>query len=178
MRKVYTVLLAILALGIFGARPAAAQGAPRLAFINSQRIIGEAPGAQSVRQTLEREMEGYRQELGKLEEEIQKMITDYEQKRSMLSADARTKQEEAIMQKQRDAQQRAMQLEDQAAKRQNELVEPVMRRIQEVIDAIRDEGKYAMIFDVAAGGVIAADPALDLTDQVLTRLRPTAGNNR
>lgn len=82
------------------------------------------------------------------------------------------------MQKQRDAQQRAMQLEDQAAKRQNELVEPVMRKIQEVIDSIRDEGKYAMIFDVAAGGVIAADPSLDLTDQVLARLRPTATNKR
>lgn len=82
------------------------------------------------------------------------------------------------MQKQREAQQRAMQLEDQAAKRQNELVEPVMRKIQEVIDAIRSEGKYAMIFDVAAGGLIAADPALDITDQVLARLRPTATNKK
>ncbi len=178
MRKIYTVLLAVLALATFGTRPAAAQGAPKLAFINSQRIIAEAPGAQSARQTLEREMEGYRKELGQLEEQIQKMITDYEQKRSMLSPNERTRQEEAIVQKQRDAQQRAMQLEDQAAKRQNELVEPVMRRIQEVIDAIRDEGRYTMIFDVAAGGVIAADPSLDLTDQVLTRLRPTADNKR
>lgn len=178
MRKVYTVLLVLLAVSTLGIRPAAAQSAPKLAFINSQRIIAEAPGAQSARQTLEREMEGYRQELGKLEEEIQQMVTDYERKRSMLSNDARQREEEAIMQKQRDAQQRAMQLEDQAARRQNELVEPVMRRIQEVIDAIRAEGNYAMIFDVAAGGVIAADPSLDLTDQVLARLRPTAGNNR
>lgn len=178
MRKVYTLLFAALALVTVGAGSAAAQAAPKLAYINSQRIIAEAPGAQSARQTLEREMEGYRQEIGKLEEEIQKMVTDYERKRSMLSADARTKEEEAIMQKQRDAQQRAMQLEDQAARRQNELVEPVMRQIQEVIDAIREEGKYAMIFDVAAGGVIAADPGLDLTDQVLARLRPTANNRR
>jgi outer membrane protein len=178
MRKVYTFLFAALAVITLGVGQAAAQGTPKLGFINSQRIIAEAPGAQTARQTLEREMEGYRKEMGQLEEQIQKLVTDYEQKRSMLSADARTKQEEAIMQKQREAQQRAMQLEDQAAKRQSELVEPVMRKIQEVIDSIRDEGKYAMIFDVAAGGVIAADPALDLTDQVLSRLRPTATNKR
>jgi outer membrane protein len=178
MRKVYPFLLAALALATFGARPAAAQARPKLGFINSQPIIAVAPGAQSARQTLEREMDGYRKEISQLEEQIQKLVTDYERKRSMLSADARTKEEEAIMQKQRDAQQRAMQLEDQAAKRQNELVEPVMRKIQEVIDSIRDEGKYAMIFDVAAGGVIAADPSLDLTDQVLARLRPTATNKR
>jgi outer membrane protein len=178
MRKVYTFLFAAIALATLGVRPAAAQAGPKLGFINSQRIIAEAPSAQSARQTLEREMDGYRKEISQLEEQIQKMITDYEQKRSMLSADARTKQEEAIMQKQREAQQRAMQLEDQAAKRQNELVEPVMRQIQDVIDTIRDEGKYAIIFDVAAGGVIAADPTLDLTDQVLSRLRPTANSRR
>lgn len=178
MRKAYSVVLGALAVAIVGVLPASAQTAPKMAFINSQRIIAEAPSAQSARQTLEREMEGYRKELNQLDEQIQKMVTDYEQKRSMLSQDARAKQEEAIMQKQREAQQRAMQLEDQAAKRQNELVEPVMRKIQDVIDAIRSEGKYAMIFDVAAGGLIAADPSLDITDQVLARLRPTATNKK
>jgi outer membrane protein len=178
MRKVYSLLIAAAALAIISVQPAMAQSAPKLAFINSQRIIAEAPGAQSARQSLEREMDGFRTELNKLDEDIQKMITAYEQKRSMLSTDARAKEEEAIMQKQREAQQRAMQLEDQAANRQNELVEPVMRQIQQVIDAIRAEGKYAMIFDAGAGGVIAADPALDLTDQVLARLRPTADNKR
>lgn len=176
MRKAYSVVLGALAVAIVGVLPASAQTAPKVAFVNSQRIIAEAPNAQNVRQTLEREMEGYRQELNKLDEEIQKMVTDYEQKRSMLSQDARARQEEAIMQKQREAQQRAMQLEDQAARRQSELVEPVMRKIQEVIEAIRVEGQYSMIFDIAAGGLIAADPALDITDQVLARLRPTATN--
>lgn len=178
MRKVHTLLFALIAVATLGLRPAEAQNAPRIGYINSQRIIAEAPSAQSARQTLEREMESYRQELTKLDEEIQKMIEDYERKRSMLSNDARAKEEEAIMQKQREAQQRAMQLEDQAARRQSELAEPVMRSIQEVIDAIRVEGNYAMIFDMAAGSLISADPSLDLTDQVLARLRPTAGNNR
>src|SRR5690625_2551515 len=105
MRKVYNVVLAVIGLALVGAIPAAAQEGPKIGFINSQRIIAEAPGARDVRETLEREMEGYREELNQLEEEIQKMIADYEQKRSMLTSEAREKQEEAIMQKQRDAQQ-------------------------------------------------------------------------
>lgn len=173
MRKVYTLLLAAVATIVL-TNSAAAQTAPKVAFINSQRIIAEAPGAQAARQTLEREMEGYRKELGQLEEQVRKMITEYEQKQAMLSADAKRQQEEAIMQKQRDFQQRAAQLEEQAARRQGELVEPVMAKIQEAIDAIRVEGKYTMIFDVAAGSIIAADPSLDITDQVLSRLKSTA----
>lgn len=178
MRKAYSVLLGIIAVALVGVAPASAQTAPKFAVINSQRIIAESPNAQSVRQTLEREMQGYNQEFNKLQEEIQKMISDYEKQRSMLSQDARTRQEEAIVQKQREAQERAMQIDDQMARRQNELLEPVMRQIQDVIDALRAEGQYAMIFDVAAGGVIAADPSLDITDQVLARLRTTANNQR
>jgi Skp family chaperone for outer membrane proteins len=43
-----------------------------------------------------------------------------------------------------------------------------------VIEDVRREGNYALIFDTAAGAIITADPGLDLTDQVLERLRTTA----
>ena len=49
-----------------------------------------------------------------------------------------------------------------------------MDRITEVIEAIREEGNYALILDVAAGSIISADPALDLTQQVITRLQTAA----
>jgi outer membrane protein len=173
MRKFHIPMLALFAV-IAAAVPAAAQSAPKYAYINSQRIIAEAPGAQSARQALERDMEGYRKELGALEEEIRKLITDYEQKQSMLSAEAKRQQEQQIQQKQNEYRQRAAQLEEQYGRRQQELVEPVMKQIQDVIDALRKEGNYAMIFDAASGAIISADTALDLTDQVLTRLKATA----
>lgn len=49
-----------------------------------------------------------------------------------------------------------------------------MQRISEVIEELRKEGGYALVLDSAA--LLAADPALDLTAAVLTRLRATAGN--
>jgi Skp family chaperone for outer membrane proteins len=54
-----------------------------------------------------------------------------------------------------------------------------MERINAVIEDIRADGGYSMIFDVAAQGIIAADPALDLTAEVVRRLQAgaaTAGN--
>ena len=69
------------------------------------------------------------------------------------------------------------------SQRQAELVQPVMDLINQVIDAIRSEGDYALIFDVSAGSIIAADPSLDLTEEVIRRLRaqdlpsgPPSGN--
>ncbi len=49
-----------------------------------------------------------------------------------------------------------------------------MNRIQEVLTQIQREGGYAMIFDAAAGAIVAADTTLDITDEVLRRLRQTA----
>lgn len=175
MRTIYSVVLVMAAVG-FSAAPLAAQAGPKWGFINSQRLLAEAPGSQEAQQALEQDMSRFRSELEKLESELQTMISEYEQQQTMMSMDARQKREQEIRAKDQAYRQRAMELEQQAARRQQEVIEPIMTRIREVIDQMREEGNYAMIFDVAAGAIIAVDPALDLTDEVLARLRSTASN--
>ncbi len=175
MNRFQLLFLGMTAL-LASASPVAAQGAPKWGYINSQRILAEAPGTREAQQAFERDMERYRGELEKLEQELQTQISDYEKQQNMLTAEQRQQREAAIRQKQQQFQQRAFELEQEAARRQQELVEPVMTAIQGVITKIREEGNYAFIFDVASGAVISADPSLDLTDEVLTRLRATASN--
>lgn len=57
-----------------------------------------------------------------------------------------------------------------AEQRRDELIQPVMDRINTIIEAVRVEGQYHLILDLAAGSIVAADPALDLTQQVIGRL--------
>lgn len=174
MRKLLAPLIAAVALA--GAvSPVAAQSAPtKIAFVNSQRLMAEAPGMQEAQRAFEREMQGFQAELGRLEEQITQMIGDFEQKQATMTADARKRQEDAILQKQREGQQRASQLEQQAARRRQELLEPVMKRIETAVDEIRQQGSYNLILDASSGVVLSADTSLDLTEQVLTRLKATA----
>jgi outer membrane protein len=154
---------------------ATAQTAPtKIGFINSQKIIAEAPGAAEVRTTIEREMNKYRADLALADDSLKNMIQAYEKKQLVLSADARKKEEDALRARQQALQTRAQTMEDQMAKRQSELAKPIMDRINTVLQALRTEGNYAIIFDAAAGSIVAADPAADLTDTVLTRLKATA----
>jgi outer membrane protein len=59
-----------------------------------------------------------------------------------------------------------------------------MEQINKIIDELRAEEGYSMIFDAEnqAGVLVAADKNLDLTDKVLARLRaagpPTAASTR
>jgi outer membrane protein len=153
------------------AAPLAAQGPQKFAYIDTRRVIAEAPGAAEAQATFDQEMQAFQTELQTLETELQTMIDDYERQQVTLSPEARRERQQAILTKQTDYQQRAQQMEQSAARRQAELVEPIMARIQTVLSEIQRTEGCAIIFDAAAGAVVAADPALDLTDQVLTRLR-------
>lgn len=151
---------------------------PKFGFINSGQIVAQAPGAAEARQSLEAEMQGYRTELDQLETQLDSLQTTYERQQASLSATARQQRQQELQQKFAAYQQRAAELQQTAQRREQELIAPLMQRIAGVIEQIRVEGSYTMIFDAAAGSVIvAADPALDLTEQVLARLRAAPAAN-
>ncbi|MBI4544029.1 MAG: OmpH family outer membrane protein [Gemmatimonadetes bacterium] len=164
----------VTAAGLMGVTTPGWAQVPKLAYIDSQKIMAEAPGAKEARQAFEKDMARYKGELDQLETDLKKMVGEYDQQQVMLSPEVKRTREEAIRTKQREFQQRAGQLEDQATKRQAELVQPIMTKISAVINEIRKEEAYSLILDAAAGGLIAADPALDITEKVLTRLKATA----
>jgi outer membrane protein len=166
-----SALLVMLVALAAGASSAEAQTV-RLGYINSQRIMAEAPGTTEAQQAFEQDMERYRLELERLEADLETLQDNFERQQGTLSASVRQERQQEITQRFMSYQARRAELEESAQVRQEELVGPIMRRISEVIDVIRAEGNWAMIFDVAGGPVIvAADPALDLTNQVIQRLR-------
>lgn len=155
-----------------GAASAEAQG--RIGFINSQRLIAEAPGAAEAQQTFQRDVSRYEGEIRTLEQELERTRGELERQQGSPTSEA------VRQQRQRDFQQRVgvyqdsvQKLQQTAQQRQQQLVAPIMTRISEAIEQVRREGQFAMIFDVSAGSVISADPSLDLTNRVLERLRRT-----
>ena len=153
------------------AAPATAPAATKIAYINSQAVMANAPGAVEARTTIEKETNKHRADLALADDSIKNMIADFQKKQLAMSKDARDKQEADIRARQQALQQRAQGLEEQMQKRENDLIKPIMDRINTVLTDMRKEGGYALILDTSAGAVVAADPALDLTEQVLTRLK-------
>lgn len=166
MRRFALVVAFVLA----GAAPAFAQATPRFGYINSQAILDQAPGAAEASEQFEAELTQLRARIQPATDSLDAMIQAYEAQSLTLSAEAKQRREQAILQKREEVQQLAAQLDQQAGARRAELVQPIMDRITQVIEEMRVEGNYVMIFDVAMGSIIAADPSLDLTDEVLRRL--------
>jgi outer membrane protein len=175
MRVTKAILPLILILAL--ASTAGAQTQSKIGYIDSKAILDQDPAAQAAQQQFESEMAGFRSEVQQMGEELDGLIKAYEEQQAVLSNEAKANREEEIRLKQTQYQQRLTELEQQAAERQAQLVEPVMERITGIIEELRTSGNYAIIFDVAAQGIISADPNLDLTAEVIRRLQgdPPAG---
>ncbi|WP_405285121.1 OmpH family outer membrane protein [Gaopeijia maritima] len=167
-------LFLALALGLTIVSPVAAQTGLKVGFINSAVILDQAPGAQEAAQQFDRDLAQMRAQMQPATDSLDQLITAYEAQSLTLSPEAKQRREEEILTKREQLQQMAANLDQQATQRRAELVQPIMDRVSSVIEEIRVEGGYSIIFDVADGSIVAADPSLDLTDAVLTRLQ-TAG---
>lgn len=179
MRRFSFVTAALVAITTIAgsATGTAAQQSPRsFGYINSEAILQATPEVREAQQALSAEIEGFRAEVQQMAENLDQMIQRYEQQQLTLSAEAKETKEQEIRTRQQQYQRRVQELDQLAAQRQSEVVQPIMDRINTVIEQIRMEGNYTIIFDVSTGAIIAADPDLDLTEQVIERLDTTGGS--
>jgi outer membrane protein len=162
-------------LGVLGASPVAAQSAPALkfGFINSRQILQQTPGYQAAESTFNRELQGYRDEVGKLQKQLDSSVQAFDQQSIALSPAAKATRQKELQAMQQRLEQRSTELQQKAQQREQELLQPIQARINAVIQGLRAEGNYSIIFDADAPGssIVAADQSLDITSKVLERLK-------
>jgi outer membrane protein len=165
-------LVAALTLSMAGVL--AAQGtAPKIVYVNSQKIIAQAPGRADAEAQFQKEMDQYKAQLQKMGDTLKTQIADYQKNQPAMTPTARAAREKDLGGKQQAYQQKVQELEQTAQQREAELVRPIMEQINKIIEQIRTENNYSFILDAGsqAGVVVAADSSLDITDQVIKKLQ-------
>ena len=163
--------LALVALALaLAAGSVKAQGL-KIGYINSQQILASSSEATDAQKKFDTEMQSYQAEVQQLENELNGLQQQYQQQQLTLSPEAKANREQQIQQKVQQYQQRTQELQQQADQRRQELIQPVMDKITAIIETMRQEGNYSLILDLAAGSIIAADTTLDLTQNVIQRLK-------
>lgn len=144
----------------------------KLAYVYTNAIMAQAPGAAEAQATYDREMANWNAEVSAMSDSLQAMIAQYDQQQVMLSPEARQQRQQEITAKQREYQQRTSDLEQVAQRRQQELLQPILDRVSTVLRQIREEGGYTMIFDASPGSnLVEADTTLNITALVIERMQ-------
>jgi outer membrane protein len=176
MQRFMLVALAAIAMPTLaraqGPSAGSAAGPVKIAYINSREILQRTPGYAAAESTYSKEVDGYRSEVQKLQQQLDSAVQAFDQQSIALSPAARQLKQKDLQAMQQRMEQRTNELQDRARQREQELLQPIQARVNSVIQGIRAEMNYSLILDAdAAGGLIAAaDPALNITARVLQRL--------
>lgn len=161
------------ATGLAGAQAAAT---PKFAYVDSRVILQRAPGSAAIQAQITKERADAQAAVTKMQDSLRTMYDAYLKEKATLNASQVEQREKALQQRNADFDQRVGQIDQDIQKRQYDLIQPMMAQIREVLDAIRNEERYTFIFDVGndPGLIVAADKNLDITERVISRLKPVS----
>ncbi|HEV2149174.1 MAG TPA: OmpH family outer membrane protein [Longimicrobiaceae bacterium] len=164
--------LLALALLAGAVRPAEAQ-APKFGYVNTDKILSGIPAAAQALQQLEAAATAYQTRADSLGRQFQAMQQAFSNLPVTATAERRQQEQQRLQTTMQQYQQQLQPLQQAAEEREQALqllVQPYVRRIPEIVEQIRREQNYSMIFSVGESGLVAADPSLDLSDTVRQRL--------
>ncbi len=181
MRSTFRAATAALVLTAAGAAvaPAGAQvaagAAPKFAYVDVGTVLDQVPGRADAVQSYEREGQAAQAERARMQDSLQTLGAAYQKAQPTLTAAQRQTRERELQAKQQEFIQRDQALQERLQRRQQELAGSFEGIVRQAIDDVRTTGGYTMIFAFGPNSpMLSADKSLDVTDQVLTRLRTIA----
>ncbi len=143
----------------------------KLGYVNTQAVIASSPARATAETEFNRRMAPLNAEVQKMDSTLKAQFAAFTRDTTSPMPQREAKAQE-IQQQQQQFQQRVAAIEDTAAALRQRLMQPLMQQIETALEAVRQEGGYAMIFDVGQGSaIVAADTTLDVTARVIAKVQ-------
>jgi len=164
MKRVIGVLSVLLLLGGVGNVLAAEA---KLGYVDLQKALNVSEAGKTAKQQIEKKVKDYEQQIDQRKEELKKAKDELEKQALLLSDDARATKEREYQQKLKDFQRFTKDIQEELQMRDNDFTRKILEEILQVVADIGKKEKYTAIFEKNESSLIYADPAMDLTDQVI-----------
>jgi outer membrane protein len=162
MNRRYSIVAALAACLAF----AAAAQAPRIGFVNTERVFREAAPAKRAQQKLEREFAARNAELAKLEKQGRDLQVELEKDSVTLPEAQRREKERLLADVSRNFQRLQREIREDLNLRRNEELAQVQERATRAINQIAESEK----FDLVVQEAVFASSRIDITDKVIKAL--------
>ncbi|MCS7176764.1 MAG: OmpH family outer membrane protein [Candidatus Kapabacteria bacterium] len=147
---------------------------PRVAVVDLETIVRQLPEAAQIDRQLMETGQRFRDTLTQLRTELERRLEEYRKREAILTAEAKSKEEEQL----RQLQERYLQYQEEKfgvtgelAQLREQLLQPLRTRVQEAIRQVAREEGFQLIIDRSSPTVLFAEDRIDLTYRVLDRLK-------
>jgi len=146
----------------------------KIGWIDAQEIMTKSEEVRQVQVMLEKEGRKLEAEGKKLVQESDSLRQEYDRQRLLMSDSRRQEKENELVRLDQKIQQFQMDKfgpEGEIYRKQAQLMKPVMAKLQEAIDIVGKRQGYDYILDAAAGAIVYALDANNLTEDVIEEFR-------
>lgn len=147
-----------------------AQKTVKLGHINSSDLMQIMPGKDSAQAAFEAEVKILDGELKAMQDELEKKLKDYQERKSQMTELIRSTKEQEL----NDLNQRIQIYQQNAQKKlqekEAELLQPIIDRAKQAISDVAKENGYTYIFDTSAGAVLYQQDSDDILNLVKKKL--------
>lgn len=144
----------------------AAHADTKIGFVNTERLLREAPLSQAAQKRLEREFSGRDAELQKMAKQARDLQAQLDRDGVTMAESERRAKERDLANQQRELQRKGREFREDLNTRRNEELGQLQERARKVIQDIARAEKYDLVVDQA----IFASPAADITERVIRAL--------
>ena len=170
MKTLLAGLLAAVALSVGGT---AAADNTKIGFVNTERILKEAPISIQAQKKLEKEFSGRELALQRLAKQAQDLQAQLDRNGASMPEAERHAKEQTLANLNRELQRQSREFREDLNLRRNEELSLIQEKARQAILNIAKQGKYDLIVEQA----VYVNPKDDITNQVLRALgAPVAGN--
>jgi outer membrane protein len=170
MRHRIPVLVALLAASAAGlAGLAAAQETAKLGMIHSQEILDKSIEGKRALAQLQAADKKYSDQVAQLDDQIKQLQSRLSSQRLTLTAEAAAAIQADVQKKQTDRQRAAEDATAAMRQLQSTTLEKLQTEILPIIEQVRKDMGFDVIFDMTKGGVIYYNPAMDVTAEIIKR---------
>jgi len=146
--------------------PLQAQEVPRIAVVQTERILREAAPAKAAQQKLEQEFGKRDKELQELGTRLRSASERLERDAAVLSETERARRQREVAELDKEFQRRQREFREDLNQRRNEELSLVVERVNRVIRQIAEQEKYDLVLQEA----VYFSGRVDMTDKVLKAL--------
>ena len=139
MKKFILIPLLLMVLTLLNAGHLQAQAEMKIGYVEPTVILERMPEMASIERRLQNFMERKNREIADKEMELAQRLEDFQRRRSVISAEAREREEESLTNMQVELQQMQGSAQQELQQQQIELISPVIERIQTAIDEVAEE---------------------------------------
>ncbi len=138
----------------------------KIGFVNTERILREAPPAKAAQTKIEQEFSRREKELQEISLRIKGLSEKLDKEASVLPESDRLRRQRELSDLDKDFQRKQREFREDLNQRRNEEVANVLDRTNKVIKQIADSEKFDIILQEA----VTVSPRVDITDKVLKAL--------